>query len=89
MMPVLFLFACMLLLMFMRVRVPIGMKTPGKVVKVVDLTLPERALMHRVNIYSIGLVLLLTTITGVIAAPVEVLASTRRQPWRAFGCADL
>jgi hypothetical protein len=73
MMPVLFLFASMLLLMFMRVRVPLGAKTPGKVVKVTYLTFPERALMQRVNVYSIGLVLLLTTVTGVIAAPVEVL----------------
>jgi hypothetical protein len=71
-MPVFILFASMLLFMFMRVYAPIGAKASGKVDKVINLSLPERSLLQRVNVYSIGFVLLLMSITGVMATAVEI-----------------
>jgi Amt family ammonium transporter len=70
--PVLILFASMLLLMLTRVYTPLGTKAAGKVDKVAHLSLPERTLLQRVNVYSIGAVLLLMSVTGVIASAVEI-----------------
>jgi len=72
-MPVFLLFALMLLVMLMRVYQPLGTKVAGKVDKIVSLSFPERALLQRVNVYCIGFVLLLMTLTGNISAPAEML----------------
>jgi hypothetical protein len=67
-MPLLILFAAMLALMLMRVYLPLnGAKPVGRPVATIHLSLMERILMQRVNIYAIGLVLLLTTVTGVLS----------------------
>ena len=71
-MPVFILFATMLLFMLMRVYTPLGTKISGKVDKVINLSLPERSLLQRINVYSIGFVLLLMSITGVMETGVEV-----------------
>ena len=71
-MPVLILFAGMLGLMFMRVFLPVGAKIRGQPLKTVSLSFMERALMQRVNVYALGVVLLLTTVTGVIATTWEL-----------------
>ena len=71
-MPVFILFASMLLFMFMRVYTPVGAKASGRVDKLISLSLPERALLQRVNVYSIGFVLLLMSVTGVMATGVEI-----------------
>jgi hypothetical protein len=72
-MPVLILFGSMLLIMLMRVFLPIGVRPKGKVEKTSYLSLPERALLQRVNMYSIGAVLLLMSVTGTISTTVEVV----------------
>lgn len=66
-MAIFLLFALMLLVMLMRVYLPRGTRTTGKVVRVVQLSLVERFLMQRVNLYAIGSVLLLMTVTDTIA----------------------
>ncbi len=66
------LFAGMLLFMLMRVYVPIGARTAGKTQKTVMLSFPERALMQRTNMYSIGGVVLLMTVTGVLPGYAEI-----------------
>jgi len=71
-MPVFILFASMLLFMFMRVYTPVGAKAGGRVDKVISLSLAERSLLQRVNVYSIGFVLLLMSVTGVVATGVEI-----------------
>jgi hypothetical protein len=67
------LFAVMLLIMAMRVYLPIGTRPTGKVAKTLSLGLQERALMQRANIYSIAVVLLLMSVTGVLPATGEIL----------------
>jgi hypothetical protein len=67
------LFALMLLVMLTRVYVPLGAKIDGKVESSVTLSLFERAQLQRVNIYAIGVVLLLTVVTGVMPPAGEIL----------------
>jgi hypothetical protein len=72
------LLAGMLGLMGMRVYLPFGSQTRGKVVKTVRLNLLERTLLQRVNVYALGLVLLMLTVSGALPggwqAPIVVLA---------------
>jgi hypothetical protein len=72
------LFASMLAFMFMRVYMPFGKPHQGKVFRVLPLNLIERALLQRVNVYSLCFVLLLTLATGAQPAayqlPIVVLA---------------
>src|SRR6266436_4461291 len=72
-MPIFILFGLMLAIMFMRVYMPMGVKSSGKVEKTAYLSLPERALLQRVNVYSIGVVLLLMTVTGYISGMAELV----------------
>lgn len=67
------LFALMLLVMLTRVYVPLGANIDGKVESTVPLSLIERAQLQRVNIYAIGLVLLLTVVSGLMPASGEIL----------------
>jgi hypothetical protein len=71
-MPMFFLFATMLVLMLMRVYVPLGARPEGKPLKTIGLSLRERSLMQRVNMYAIGLVLLLMALTGVLEPVIEL-----------------
>ncbi len=72
MLAVILLFVLMLLLMLMRVYLPIGTKPTGKVAKVIHLGLTERVLLQRINVYALGIVLLLMTVAGVIPAIMEI-----------------
>jgi hypothetical protein len=67
------LFASMLYVMLMRVYLPMGAKLRGKVTRRVSLSLVERFLWQRVNLYAIGAVLLLMIVTRSVATPAEVL----------------
>jgi hypothetical protein len=72
------LLAAMLGLMCMRVYLPFGSQTKGQVFKTVRLNLMERTLLQRVNVYALGLVLLVLTASGTLPggwqAPIVVLA---------------
>jgi hypothetical protein len=72
-MPELILFALMLVVMLMRVYMPLGAKVGGKVTQTLHMSLPEKALMQRVNVYAIGGVLLLMAVTGLIAPVIELV----------------
>lgn len=72
-MGVLLLFALMLMVMLMRVFLPLGVKTGGKITQTIPLSLPEKALMQRVNVYAIGGVLLLTAVTGMLSPVLEIV----------------
>ena len=72
-MAVFLLFALMLIVMLMRVYLPRGARTTGKVVRVVQLALVERFLLQRVNLYAIGSVLLLMTVTDTITTGGQIL----------------
>ena len=70
--PVLLLMI-MLIIMLMRIMLPVGAKTKGKYVAEVRLSFRERLLLQRTNIYAIGIVLLLTTVTGNLSRSWELL----------------
>jgi hypothetical protein len=53
------LYAAMLFVMLMRVFMPLGTKKSGKVTKVVNLSLPERFALQRINLCAIGAVVLM------------------------------
>jgi hypothetical protein len=72
-MMIMLLFACMLMIMLMRVVVPIGAKIDGKPVSEIKLDFHERLLLQRFNIYAIGAVLLLATLTGVLPGIWEII----------------
>jgi hypothetical protein len=72
-MAVLALLAAMLIIMVMRVGLPIGAKTEGRVVRQIALSFRERVLMQRTNVYAIGFVLLLTAATGMLPTAIELL----------------
>ncbi len=61
------LFGLMLLVMLARVYLPLGVEVRGKVLYRANLSLVERYLLHRVNFYAIGAVLVLMTVTGNIS----------------------
>lgn len=72
-MATLILFALMLVVMLMRVYMPLGAKVGGKVTQTLAMSLPEKALMQRVNVYAIGGVLLLTVVTGLTSPVIELI----------------
>jgi hypothetical protein len=86
-MAFLFLFGSMLIVMLIRVAPPIGARIEGKPVGRVTLGFRERVRLHRVNVYAIGAVLLLVSVTGgfpligelaVIAGVLAILAIPTR-----------
>lgn len=72
-MPLLLLFGSMLIIMLMRVAMPVGAPTTGKVVREVRLTLWERVLIQRTNLYAIGFVLVLAAVTGLVGGIWEMV----------------
>ena len=68
-----FLLAGMLIIMLMGIMLPFGAKITGKKVSEIRLSFRERLLLQRINIYSIGGVLLLTAVTGLLPAFWELL----------------
>jgi hypothetical protein len=67
-MAVTLLFVLMLLVTLMRVYLPKGTRRTGKDLKTVRLSLVERFLLHRVNLYAVGAVLLMMTLTHSISS---------------------
>jgi ammonium transporter, Amt family len=72
--PILLLF-CMLIIMLMGIMLPIGAKIVGEPVREIRLSFRERLLLHRVNVYAIGIVLLLTAATGIVPFFWELLVA--------------
>lgn len=87
MMGYVFLFGSMLIVMLIRVVPPVGARIEGKPVGRVTLGFRERVRLHRTNVYAIGAVLLLVSVTGgmpllgelsVIATVLAILAIPTR-----------
>jgi ammonium transporter len=60
------------MLMFLRVGLPFGVKAEGREIAQVALTFRERLLTHRVNMYALGALLLLSAIGQWFSLPVEI-----------------
>lgn len=73
-MLVVLLLALMLAITAMRVYLPVGAKVEGKPLAVITLTFRERVLLQRTNLYFIGAVVLLGTVTGFLTGPLELVA---------------
>lgn len=67
------LLVLMLIIMLMRITLPIGARIAGKMVKEIRLSFQERLILQRINVYAIGIVLLLTAVTGVVSRGWEIL----------------
>ncbi len=67
------LFGLMIILMLMQVRVPIGQQVTGQVLGEHRLSLRERMLVQRRNLYAMGLILLLGTLGGWVTYPLELV----------------
>jgi hypothetical protein len=63
----------MLVLMLMRVRLPFGQLVEGQTLKEVRLSFRERLLLQRLNIYAIGVALLLGVWGGWLSTLLEIL----------------
>lgn len=72
-MALLALFGAMLVLMLLRVALPLGVRIPGEPVGQITLTLGERVRLQRVNVYAIGVVLLVAVLSGELPTAVELL----------------
>lgn len=66
------LIGCFFMLTFMRIGLPFGVKSAGRPFAQVSLTFRERFLTHRVNMYALGGLLLLSAIGGWFSTPVEI-----------------
>ena len=66
------LIGCFFMMMFVRIGLPIGVKATGKDVGKVALTFRERMLMHRVNMYALGALLILGAVGQWFSTPVEI-----------------
>src|SRR5438270_13807074 len=56
------LIGCSFILMLVRIGVPFGIKSEGRVVATVTLTYREKLLLHRTNLYALGALLVLSAI---------------------------
>lgn len=66
------LLGSMLIITLMRVAVPLGQPIAGKALLRFDLTYRERMLLHRTNLYAIGVVLLLAAWSNVLPLLAEL-----------------
>jgi Amt family ammonium transporter len=66
------LVGCFIILMLLRVGLPFGIKSEGKAVASVALTFRERMLMHRMDMYALGCLLLLSALGHWFSTPVEI-----------------
>ncbi len=67
-----FLVGCIFMLMLVRIGLPFGIRAEGSDVAKVALTFRERLLLHRVNMYTLGAVLILSAIGRWFSTPVEI-----------------
>ena len=72
-MAVYLLVGCFLILMLLRVGLPFGVKPEGTGIAKVALSFRERLHMHRANMYTLGLLLILSAIGQWFPATVEVV----------------
>jgi ammonium transporter, Amt family len=71
-MTVWFLVGCFFILMLVRIGLPFGIQSEGRTLAHVHLTFRERLLMHRTNMYALGVLLLLSALGKWFSLPVEV-----------------
>src|SRR5436305_2805169 len=67
------LIGCSLILMLVRIGLPLGIKSEGKVVATVTLTYREKLLLHRTNLYALGALLVLSAIGKWFPTTVELV----------------
>lgn len=72
-MPAVLLYGLMLILMLLRVVAPIGARRAGRIRREIRLSLRERLLLQRTNVYLLGSVLLLGAIGGWVSPALELL----------------
>src|SRR5437867_1972111 len=61
------------MLMVLRIGLPLGIKSEGKVVATVTLTYREKLLLHRTNLYALGALLVLSAIGQWFPLAIELL----------------
>lgn len=66
------LIGSLFILMYLSVRVPFGVALDGSLIKRVSLTLQERVLFRRRNLYSLGVILLLSAIGQWFPTTIEI-----------------
>src|SRR2546421_1767315 len=66
------LIGCSFILMLVRIGVPFGIKSEGRVVATVTLTYREKLLLHRTNLYALGALLVLRAIGQWFPTTVEL-----------------
>jgi Amt family ammonium transporter len=67
------LIGCFFILMLVRTALPFGVKTEGKAVASMALTFRERLLTHRINMYALAALLLLSAIGQWFSMPIEIV----------------
>src|SRR5436305_3959255 len=67
------LIGCSFILMLVRIGVPFGIKSEGRVVATVTLTYREKLLLHRTNLYALGALLALSAIGNWFPTTVELV----------------
>src|SRR5437016_5609196 len=67
------LIGCSFILMLVRIGVPFGIKSEGRVVATVTLTYREKLLLHRTSLYAIGASLVLSAIGKWFPTSVELV----------------
>ncbi len=78
-MAVIVLFALMLIVTLMRVYLPRGVKVTGKQKLEVKLNFIERLVLQRINLYAIGAVLFLMTVTQSIPSGLQLVVIVATQ----------
>src|SRR5438132_14292049 len=66
------LIGCSFILMLVRIGVPFGIKSEGRVVATVTLTYREKLLLHRTNLYALGALIVLSAIGTWFPTTVEL-----------------
>src|SRR5258708_40271299 len=72
-MAVYLLMGCFFVLMLVRTGLPFGVKAEGRNLASVSLTFRERMLLHRSDIYALGVMLLLSAIGGWFTWKLEIV----------------
>src|SRR2546421_3491254 len=67
------LIGCSFILMLVRIGVPFGIKSEGRVVPTVTVTYREKLLLHRTNLYALGALLVLSAIGKWFPTTVELV----------------
>ena len=68
------LVVAMLIVAVIRVHAPFGQKAEGTPIGRITLSMRERMLVQRTNMYLLGIVILLTAVGGFLGGPLELVA---------------